>query len=113
MTCGLQRATFNRSALVRTLSDIHPDIPDPKYDIGERLGQWLDLSDALTLFSALNAEAGSGTFAPLPDDDLPAQLLQVRRRLSDAIQNDGVFNVGDAGLPAARPPRILFPMPHA
>ena len=52
MTRGLQRATFNRSALVRLLSEVAPETSDPKYDFGERLGQWLDFSDALTLSPA-------------------------------------------------------------
>lgn len=112
MTCGLQRTTFNRSALVRTLSDLHPNAPDLKYDFGERLGQWLDFSDALTLFSVLNIEAGTGTTAGPSDDELPTQLARVRRDLSDAIHNDGVFNVGPAGIPSSTPPRIPFPTPQ-
>jgi hypothetical protein len=113
MTPGLQRATFNRSALVRVLSDIHPATPDPKYDFGERLGQWLDFSDALTLFSVLNTEAGSGTSVRQADGDLPGQLIRVRRNLSDAIHNDGVFDPEPAGAPTSTPPRIPFPAPRA
>jgi hypothetical protein len=85
MTHGFQRATFNRSALVRVLSDTLPEVPEPKYDFGERLGQWLDFSDALTLFSVLNTEAGSGTPMVSGNSDLPAQLARVRRNLSDSI----------------------------
>ncbi|MFZ2973561.1 MAG: DUF3348 domain-containing protein [Ferribacterium limneticum] len=103
MTRELQRATFNRSALVRVLSDTLPEVPDPKYDFGERLGQWLDFSDALTLFSVLNTEAGSGTPIALANSDLPAQLARVRRNLSDSIHNDGVFG--------SEPTRIPFPTP--
>jgi hypothetical protein len=103
MTRGLQRATFNRSALVRVLSDTLPEVPEPKYDFGERLGQWLDFSDALTLFSVLNTEAGSGTPIASANADLPAQLARVRRNLSDSIQNDGVFS--------PEPARIPFPTP--
>lgn len=103
MTRGLQRATFNRSALVRVLSDTLPEVPDPKYDFGERLGQWLDFSDALTLFSVLNSEAGSSTPIASANSDLPAQLARVRRNLSDSIHNDGVFS--------AEPARIPFPTP--
>jgi hypothetical protein len=103
MTRGLQRATFNRSALVRVLSDTLPEAPDPKYDFGERLGQWLDFSDALTLFSVLNSEAGSSTPIASANSDLPAQLARVRRNLSDSIHNDGVFS--------AEPARIPFPTP--
>lgn len=103
MTRELQRATFNRSALVRVLSDTLPEAPEPKYDFGERLGQWLDFSDALTLFSVLNTEAGSVAPAHSANSDLPAQLARVRRNLSDSIHNDGVFN--------AEPARIPFPTP--
>lgn len=107
MTRELQRATFNRSALVRVLSDTLPEVPDPKYDFGERLGQWLDFSDALTLFSVLNTEAGSGTPIPIGNSDLPAQLARVRRNLNDSIHNDGVFSPDPADIPA----RIPFPTP--
>lgn len=107
MTRGLQRATFNRSALVRVLSDTLPEVPDPKYDFGERLGQWLDFSDALTLFSVLNTEAGTGTSVAPASSDLPAQLARVRGHLSDSIRNDGVFSVDSACTPA----RIPFPTP--
>jgi len=103
MTRGMQRATFNRSALVRVLSEVIPDVPDPKYDFGERLGQWLDFSDALTLFSVLNTEAGSNTSVAQATSDLPAQLARVRRNLSDSIHNNGVFS--------PEPARIPFPLP--
>jgi len=78
----LQRATFHRSALLRLLSEQHPQVPEPKYDFGERLGRWLDLADAMTLFSVLGSGAGERT--PLPraestESDLPARLQRVRR----------------------------------
>jgi hypothetical protein len=107
MTREFHRATFNRSALVRVLSDTLPEVSDPKYDFGERLGQWLDFSDALTLFSVLNTEAGSGTPVSVGNSDLTAQLARVRRNLSDSIHNDGVFSTEPAGIPA----RIPFPTP--
>lgn len=103
MTRGLQRATFNRSALVRVLSDTLPEVPDPKYDFGERLGQWLDFSDALTLFSVLNTEAGSGAPVASANADLPGQLARVRRNLSDSIHHDGVFSPEPARLPFPTP----------
>jgi hypothetical protein len=103
-TRGLQHATFNRSALVRVLSGALPEVTGPKYDFGERLGQWLDVSDALTLFSVLNSKAGGGTgVTPAVDDDLPEQLARVQRNLRDSINNDGVFT--------PQPARIPFPMP--
>lgn len=107
MTREFQRATFNRSALVRFLSGTHPQIPDPNYDFGERLGRWLDLSDAMTLFSVLGAEAGGRASAPLSDNDLPEQLLRLRHSLIQAIHHDGVFTSPQEGTK----PRIPFPTP--
>ncbi|MFT3848751.1 MAG: DUF3348 domain-containing protein [Propionivibrio sp.] len=105
----LQRATFHRSALLRLLSDKHPQIPDPKYDFGERLGRWLDLSDAMTLFSVLGTEAGDRARVPAAENDLPDQLQRVRRTLSETIRNDGVFSSAPEDKPT--PPRIPFPTP--
>ncbi len=107
MTREFQRATFHRSTLVRILSDTHPQLPDPKYDFGERLGRWLDLSDAMTLFSVLGAEAGGRASAPLSDCDLPEQLQHLRHSLTQAIHHDGVFTSPQEGTP----PRIPFPTP--
>mgnify|MGYP001221641185 FL=1 len=101
----MQRATFHRSALVRLLSEQHPQIPEPKYDFGERLGRWLDLSDAMTLFSVLGNEAGDG--AHRADNELPEQLHRLRRTLSEAIEHDGVFVPTQSGTP----PRVPFPTP--
>ena len=105
MTRGLQRTTFNRSGLVRLLSDTTPEVIDPKYDFGERLGQWLDLSDALALFSVLNAEAGraASTVGASAGAPLRAQLQRVRDNLGAAILADGVFGNDN--------PRLRFPTP--
>ena len=105
----MQRATFHRSALVRLLSAQHPQIPEPKYDFGERLGRWLDLSDAMTLYSVLGNEAGERAPLPRAESDLPAQLQRVRRALSEAIENDGVFRID----PNGSAPRIPFPLPQS
>ena len=102
----MQRSTFHRSALVRLLSEQHPQIPEPKYDFGERLGRWLDLSDAMTLYSVLGNEAGERAPLPRAESDLPAQLQRVRRALSEAIENDGVFRID----PNGSTPRIPFPL---
>lgn len=107
MTSRLPRTTFNRSGLVRILSETIPEPHDPKYDFGERLGQWLDFSDALALFSVLNSGT-EGTSAAHANTNSAAQslrdqLARVRRQLSESILNDGVF-----GTEAAR---IRFPVP--
>lgn len=105
----MQHAAFNRSALIRLLSETHPEIADPKYDFGERLGRWLDLSDAMTLYSVLGTEAGERTSLRPSEHDLPNQLLRVRRALSDAIDNDGIFNAASEDTQPRTPPRIPFP----
>ena len=109
----MQRATFHRSALLRLLSEQHPQVPEPKYDFGERLGRWLDLADAMTLFSVLGTEVGEHApvlSPPRPsDNDLPDQLQRVRRSLRDAIANDGVFETD----PSGTAPRIPFPLPQS
>jgi len=102
MARPLQHATFNRSALVRVLSGALPEVSALHYDFGERLGQWLDVSAALTLYSALAPRAG-GAAVGSGNVDLPEQLARVRRHLSDSINADGVFN--------AQPARIPFPVP--
>ena len=105
----MQHAAFNRSTLIRLLSEVHPQIADPKYDFGERLGRWLELSDAMALYSVLGTEAGGRTSVHPPENDLPDQLLRVRRALSDAIANDGVFNTASEDSQPRTPPRIPFP----
>lgn len=105
----MQRATFHRSALLRLLSEQHPQVPEPKYDFGERLGRWLDLADAMTLFSVLGSGAGERTPLPRAESDLPAQLQHVRTTLSNAIENDGLFRTD----PNGSAPRIPFPLPQS
>ncbi|MBS1139358.1 MAG: hypothetical protein H6R13_811 [Proteobacteria bacterium] len=111
MTRELQRATFNRSALVRVLSDTTPEVSDPKYDFGERLGQWLDFSDALALFSVLNSSTGTSPAALEKPNasarNLQDQLARVRHILSESILNDGVFSPETAKI------RFPTPLPNA
>lgn len=108
MTGGLIRTTLNRSGLVRILSETIPEAVDPKYDFGERLGQWLDVTDGLALFSALSG--GSGAASAVPTSANPAgkalhdQLSRVRLSLSKAILNDGVFSSSETV-------RVRFPVP--
>lgn len=99
------RTTFNRSGLVRILSGTLPETVDPQYDFGERLGQWLDFTDALALSSVLNGSTGAATAVQTPAaaGPLAEQLARVRRNLSESIANDGVFG--------GEPARIRFPTP--
>lgn len=105
MAGALQRATFNRAGLVRILSETVPHANALHYDFGERLGQWLDFTDALALFSVLNT--GTGNAAPAPTHPrahaLQEQLTRTRRQLAQSIANDGVFT--------SEPAKLRFPTP--
>lgn len=107
MTDVPMRATLNRSGLVRILSEALPDAGEPRHDFGERLGHWLDVTDALALFSALNSRTGATPGSRMDPDAgsaaLHDQLARVRRSLSESILCDGVFSPGTA--------RIRFPLP--
>lgn len=107
MAAESPRTTLNRAALVRILSETVPEPIAPSYDLGERLGQWLDVTNALALYSALNHSTGRSTATPANSDAtatlLQDQLASLRQQLSDAILHDGVFR------PAAA--RIRFPLP--
>lgn len=55
---------FNRSALVRQLAPWLPTPPEPsRQDLPERLGQWLNVADAIALHSAHVGIAALGTAA--------------------------------------------------
>lgn len=107
MAAESPRTTLNRAALVRILSETVPEPIDPRYDLGERLGQWLDVTTALTLYSALNNSAGAKPAAPADGStaasSLQGQLTAVRQQLTDSILHDGVFST--------EPARIRFPLP--
>ncbi len=109
MAQGLPRTRFNSSRLVRALADLTAaDAPDPKQSFAERLGQWLDFKDALSLYSALNAgsagASAAGSSAPSAESAaLRATVARVRTALADAITTDGVLKPGKA--------RIELPVP--
>lgn len=96
MAQGLPLTRFNSSTLVRVLADlVDADAPESKQSFAERLGQWLDFADALSLFSTLNAdEAGalaSPPAAPPYANDGPRQAFaRVHAGLADSITTDGV-----------------------
>ncbi|MBN9695759.1 MAG: DUF3348 family protein, partial [Zoogloea sp.] len=59
MARGLPRTSLPASALVRSLEELAvADPADTRQSFGERVGQWLDFKDAITLYSVLNAGVG-------------------------------------------------------
>ena len=96
MARGLPHTSFNSSRLVRVLADLAvTDVADSKQSFAERLGQWLDFTDAMSLFSALNASVGSGPEGQAPSlasRALGEEFTRVRLTLADSITTDGVLN---------------------
>ena len=82
-----------------------------KQSFAERLGQWLDWTDAITLAAALSRETA---VRPLNDrtavaaTSAPAkiivdELLRVRNKLADAIVADDLFKAGHDGMKLPKP----------
>jgi hypothetical protein len=100
MTQVLHRTNFNRSRLIRILSDLSIDaVAEAPQALADRLGQWLHVTDAITLFAALNpsarcsvesrsSAAGCGVVA------LREELARVRAALAVSIAAGDVFKVG-------------------
>lgn len=111
MAQGLPRTRLNSSGLVRLLTELAAaDVPGSKQSFADRLGQWLDFTDALSLYSALNAgaagDAGLSSAAPSSDGAVTRnQFARVRDALRDSIVTDGVSRPGKARieLPAPTP----------
>lgn len=105
MAQGLPRTRFNSSRLVRVLAELAlADVPESKQSFAERLGQWLDFGDALTLYSALNADASAIRSAPSPASAAAREeFVRVRSALADSISTDAVPRPGKA--------RVEFPVP--
>ena len=84
------RSNFNRSALVRQLAGWLPVPSDaPRQDMGERLGGWLNVDDAIALHSAHQALPAVTTArrpaARKSVADVQAELQRVRATLTQAI----------------------------
>lgn len=107
MAQSLPRTRLNTSALVRILADLA--VADPvenRQPFAERLGQWLDFSDSLALYSALHAGRPvvlPGVAADSATTALRAELTRVASGLTQAIAADGLSGSGKV--------RIALPSP--
>jgi len=108
MTQGVSRTRFNSAGLVRILAELAvADAADSKQTFAERPGEWLDLKDALALYSALNSAAGNSPSRATPAAALRAQLAQVRGDLAAAVAAAGTTQPGGANL------ALPTPLPNA
>lgn len=115
MTRALPRTNFNSSRLIRLLADLSVvDEAKSPQDFAERLGEWLDVGDAITLSAALNCSV-AGLAPARPGEPagvatalqaaLSAELARLRSALTESITTDGVFKTGKV--------RIKLPTPAA
>lgn len=114
MTRAPTRTHFHSSRLIRILSDLAlADAVDPGMAFAEKLGQWVDYSDAISLSAALTASATSATSPPamLTKAQMNARMdaadafARVRETLVASITKSGQPNLSSkrAELPAAEP----------
>ncbi len=86
MTQGLPRTRFNSAGLVRLLAELAvAEVADTKQDFAARLSEWLDLKDALALYSALNSAAARPAARAMPAALLRAELARARATLGAAV----------------------------
>ena len=111
MTQAVPRTNFNSSRLIRLLADLSlVDAAESKLDFAERLSQWLDLSDAITLHAVQNAGAASSSAAPSCGESVAAaaveeELAWVRTALVKSITTSCSPNIGET--------RMKLPTPQA
>ena len=103
MAYGLPGTSLNSARLVRVLANLGvADVVESKQSLAERLGQWLDFTDAMALFSALNGNVPE-TLTKASGGSVQGDFARVRTALADSITMDGVLNPGRA--------RIKLPTP--
>lgn len=109
MTTALPRTNFNSSRLTRLLADLAVvDAPAAGHAFAERLGLWLDVNDAITLYSAheaIGARPAAGNGATTAHASVAAEIARVRNNLTNAITKSCSPNAGET--------RIKLPTPKA
>ncbi|MDX5409649.1 MAG: DUF3348 domain-containing protein [Thauera sp.] len=106
MTQAVPRTRFNSAGLVRLLAELAvAEVADPKQDLAARLGEWVDLKDALALYSALHAIPPEPASRAMPVPFLRAELARVRAALAAAI-------TADPAQPGASALALPTPLPH-
>lgn len=101
MASAPPRNRFARSTLIRLLSDLAAaDVAESPLTVAERLGPWLDWTDAIALSTALQAPTSAAKVAPaLAAKAARAaadELARVRSTLSRAITSDEALCAPDA-----------------
>lgn len=121
MAPALPRTGFNSSGLVRLLAALAvADVAGPKQNFADRLGLWLDWTDAIALSTALQAgpaapspgakpAAAPPVPTPTPTSGITEEFTRVRADLAKLISTDAVFRADQPG--SSVPPPV--PGAHA
>ncbi len=110
MTRATPRTNFNSSRLIRFLAGLAVlDVPEPDNAFAEKLGLWLDFTDAITLSAAHNAgralpPASSAGGQPAMAGALEDELDRRRTEWADAINRSCSPGVGGT--------RLKWPVPQ-
>lgn len=104
----LPRTGINSPRLVRLLAELAiAEVPESKQSLAERLGHWLDLTDAIALSGALAANAGGAAGGGASADGAVAdEVARVRTALAESI-------AAGAGGPGRARVRLPVPGPGA
>ena len=109
MTRALPRTNFHSSRLIRFLADLSMvDAVEPGNAFAEKLGLWVDFTDAITLSAVHNTNAAGPTDASagMPSQAgvaIADELNRIRTRLENSITKSGSASAGGT--------RIAFPAP--
>lgn len=108
MTQGSPRTSSHSARLIRVLADLAvAEAPESRQTFADRLGLWLDFTDAIALFSVMGSGAASvPKAAPAPSpaaQTLRDDYARVRTGLEESIALDGLTTPGKARVKLPRP----------
>jgi hypothetical protein len=106
MTRALTRTNFHSSRLIRVLTDLGVmDAVEPRIAFAEKLGQWMELNDAITLCAAHNSSLSTTSSGAkwVASDAIGGEYERIRASLVNSITNSGSPSVSRA--------RIELPSP--
>ncbi|HZX30604.1 MAG TPA: DUF3348 domain-containing protein [Rhodocyclaceae bacterium] len=95
MAASSPRTSFSSPKLLRLLDGLGvADVDVSKLSFAERLGQWMDITDSISLSAALKANV-AGKDVPA-GGDMAAELARVRKTLTDSILAEKGLRVAEA-----------------
>ena len=109
MTRVLTRTHFHSSRLLRTLTDLSAlEAPAPGLPFAEKLGQWVDYTDAIALYAVHNALAKSFDESPADEGvDIAEDFARIRAGLEQAICRTEAPKRGQSGIEWPKPLAVM------